>query len=583
MTRRDQLSRFILLLLLLLLLSRTSCTSRVWPACQVEDYMNDNDDCNGTIYFAANASCAFTYGNTSQQPSVQKMLEHARRRFVAALANKRRRVNKAAATAAVNETSFTMSLHCSVKPVMTIQVNITTSDDCLQYGVDESYELFVGKNGSIDAMQRRQQSASIIITAPTVYGAMHALQTLLQLLEYIYDIDSGEVLVVPITYIRDAPLYSHRGLLIDSSRHYLPVSLILENLNAMSMTKLNVLHWHLTDSESWPWASEQYVELARQGAYCETCVYTASNIHTVVSEAAMRGIRVVVEVDLPGHCQSIGASHPELLTECGVSGSRRSEPLDVSEPLVYHFVEAIYSEVNALVDDHMIHIGGDEVSLDCWNASSKVQQYMRAHNVSNEAQLWIDFELYLLNYTIKQLGKRPIVWQDMLDVATTIDTDTADLLPPETIIDVWKSWLPDSRSRATRQHDTIYSACWYLDHLDQDWRSFYDCDPRNFNGTIEQLQRIIGGHASMWGERVDERNFYQRVWPRAAVAAEKLWKGESAAAKATAYERLDWFRCLLLEQGFSASPIGPGSCEAKRLQRWQSLRGDESTSTSIKR
>ena len=42
----------------------------------------------------------------------------------------------------------------------------------------------------------------------------------------------------------------------------------------------------------------------------------------------------------------------------------------------------------------------------------------------------------------------------------------------------------------------------YLDHLLDTWMTFYDCNPRNFNGTLEL---IIGGHASMWGEHVDAR------------------------------------------------------------------------------
>jgi hexosaminidase len=216
--------------------------------------------------------------------------------------------------------------------------------------------------------------------------------------------------------------------------------------------------------------------------------------------------------------------------------------------------------------DNMIHIGGDEVSLDCWKASPKVQAYMRLQNVTDEAELWIDFEQFLLNYTIHQLHKQPILWQDVLDTA-----NRTVYLPDETIIDVWKEWLPESRPIATVCHKVLYSACWYLDHLDQDWESFYRCDPRDFNGTLQQKDNVIGGHASMWGERVDETNFMSRVWPRAAVTAEKLWTGHSTKAFLSAYKRLERFRCFLLEQGMAASPIGPGSCQRWRRQTFGEL------------
>jgi hexosaminidase len=141
--------------------------------------------------------------------------------------------------------------------------------------------------------------------------------------------------------------------------------------------------------------------------------------------------------------------------------------------------------------------------------------------------------------------------------------DVTDIeLPKETIIDVWKDWLPDSRQHATQRHQVIYSSCWYLDHLDQDWLALYRCDPRDFNGTVEQKTNIIGGKASMWGERVDETNFMPRVWPRASAAAEKLWSGNSTSAAETAKERLEKFRCQMLEQGIEASPIWTGTCDA---------------------
>jgi N-acetyl-beta-hexosaminidase len=90
---------------------------------------------------------------------------------------------------------------------------------------------------------------------------------------------------------------------MDTARHYLPLDLILLNLQVMAANKLNTLHWHLTDSQSWPYQSHTFAELSAQGAYCADCVYTAHDIQSVVAQAAVLGIRVIVEIDLPGHSQ----------------------------------------------------------------------------------------------------------------------------------------------------------------------------------------------------------------------------------------------------------------------------------------
>ena len=40
--------------------------------------------------------------------------------------------------------------------------------------------------------------------------------------------------------------------MIDSSRHFLPTKLILETIDAMMYNKLNILHWHIVDEDSFP-------------------------------------------------------------------------------------------------------------------------------------------------------------------------------------------------------------------------------------------------------------------------------------------------------------------------------------------
>jgi hexosaminidase len=437
--------------------------------------------------------------------------------------------------------------HKSIWNLLGVHIYITTNDSILRHAVDESYRLEV--RPSID------NDAYVVLTAPTVYGVLHGLATLVQLLQFSWMDESGapvyRILGAPL-FIQDQPQYPYRGLLIDTSRHYLPIPLILRNLDAMAWNKLNVLHWHIVDSQSWPYQSDLFPELT-QGAFCTYCVYTPSDVKRIESEASIRGIRVVPEFDLPGHSQAIGASHKELMTVCdGVP----KEPLDVTQGDVYSFVYLLYDEINTTFTGDFIHLGGDEVNLDCWHRSPKIQEWMRKHNMSKEEDLLQYFESRLLKYLRDQIpNKRPIVWQELFDSGL-------DLPNKSVIVDVWKEWMrQETITNATEQGFTVVvSSCWYLDHLNEEVENFYNCIPTQFLETSKQRDLVAGGHASMWGEHVDEFNFFARVYPRASAAAEKLWTGENALAKATYVSRLKQFRCLLGKLGIPSEPLGPGSC-----------------------
>lgn len=142
-----------------------------------------------------------------------------------------------------------------------------------------------------------------------VYGALYALETLKQLIQFIGFGDGG----VPVfgifnniykLYIHDSPVFSYRGIMIDTARHFLPLPLIQQNLYVMLTNKLNVLHWHMSDTQSFPYASIKFPELAQHGAYCyPECTYNTFDIKMIIETAALLGIHVIVEIDLPTHSQ----------------------------------------------------------------------------------------------------------------------------------------------------------------------------------------------------------------------------------------------------------------------------------------
>lgn len=174
-----------------------------------------------------------------------------------------------------------------------------------------------------------------------------------------------------------------------------------------------------------------------------------------------------------------------------------------------------------------------------------------------EVQVLQYFELDLVNTVIRNLKKRPIIWQDPFDSGVN--------LPNTVVLDVWKDWIMgDSVKRTTAAgYDIIFSACWYLDHLDEDWWKFHQCNPRGFgNINAEQQAHILGGHGSIWAEHVDSTNFFARVWPRMSAAAEVLWSGSpNVASQYLVQARLVRFRCWMVQQyDIPASPIAPDYC-----------------------
>jgi hexosaminidase len=187
--------------------------------------------------------------------------------------------------------STTASSVTSVISTINIQVEDTSEE--LRMETDESYSLV------IPAVQRGE----VTIKTKTVYGALHAIETFSQIVQWS---PAHNIFVIPNApwNITDYPKYKHRGLLLDTSRHYYDTKDIYKVIDTMSWNKMNILHWHFIDATSFPYVSKAYPQLADKGAYSPAHQYTADNIRTLVQYAKERGVRVIPEVEAPGHSTS---------------------------------------------------------------------------------------------------------------------------------------------------------------------------------------------------------------------------------------------------------------------------------------
>uniref|UniRef100_A0A8C2F6D8 Beta-hexosaminidase n=1 Tax=Cyprinus carpio TaxID=7962 RepID=A0A8C2F6D8_CYPCA len=441
-----------------------------------------------------------------------------------------------------------------------LQVWVTSADpECDGFPslqTDESYEL------SID-------EPSAVLKAANVWGALRGLETFSQLVyEDYYGVNN-----INKTDISDFPRFAHRGILLDSSRHFLPLKVILANLEAMAMNKFNVFHWHIVDDQSFPYMSRTFPELSQKGAYHPfTHVYTPSDVKMVIEFARMRGIRVIPEFDTPGHTESWGNGQLDLLTPC-YSGSSPSGTFGPVNPILnssYDFMTQFFKEISTVFPDAYIHLGGDEVDFRCWESNPDIQKFMAQQGFGTDYSKLESFYIQrtqsvILYYSslenrlldiVAATKKGYMVWQEVFDNGVKLKDDT--------VVEVWMgNKMEEELQNVTRAgFTTILSAPWYLDYISygQDWQHYYKVEPLSFPGTDAQKKLVIGGEACLWGEYVDATNLTPRLWPRASAVAERLWSDKSVTDVGNAYNRLVQHRCRMVKRGIPAEPLFVGHC-----------------------
>src|SRR6266496_6867288 len=196
----------------------------------------------------------------------------------------------------------------------TLQIHAEKGREAVQkLGEDESYELTVADSGAK-------------LTAPTTLGVLRGLQTFLQLVQIT---PSG--FAAPAVTIKDQPRFPWRGLLIDVSRHFIPIEVLKRNLDGMAAVKMNVLHWHLSDDQGFRVESKRFSKLTGMGS--DGLYYTQAEIRDLIAYAHDRGIRVVPEFDTPGHSRSWFPGYLQLASNPGpFSVESEAGPQSVTDP-----------------------------------------------------------------------------------------------------------------------------------------------------------------------------------------------------------------------------------------------------------
>ena len=454
--------------------------------------------------------------------------------------------------------------------------------------LDESYpQLNTSRQHEAYVLTIPADGSAATVVADTIWGAMWGMESFSQIVRFNFTAEAYSVANAP-WQLHDSPRFPHRGLMIDVSRHFQPLASIRSIIESLAYVKMNVLHIHMSDEQSFPMQIKSYPKLW-DAAYSSQERYTQADLASVVEHARLRGVRVMVEFDVPGHSKSWCKSYPEVCTSC-TAHSGSTLPLNPAVNATFEMMESVLAEMtggsastsgspHGLFPGNMIHLGGDEVDADCFNRDPTVAAWMTKSGL-NASQAYGYFT-QRVNAMAKAQGRRVVQWAEVYaNVGTQLDKNA--------IVHIWRSPHIARQPAFNRYispaevvangYDTLvdigYSpTSWYLDNIHNDWASFYANEPCLNITDADCSQHVLGGEGAMWGESVDASDIEQTVWPRLASVAERLWSARNTNSTQSALPRIQSFRCLLNKRGLAAAPVtnsdarsaphGAGSCYAQ--------------------
>lgn len=408
---------------------------------------------------------------------------------------------------------------------------------------------FINEN-SLDKSeyQLTVDSRRIVIKASSDVGFITAVATLLQLVK----VKGDYAFTVNCVEIKDKPRFDYRGLMLDCARHFHSVATIKRLINQMATYKLNYFHWHFTDDEAWRLQINAFPELTEIGAWRGPGTallaqfshltekyggfYTQDEIRDVIEYATARGITIIPEIDIPGHCRAALKSLPELLIDADDKSQYRSIQAytdNVLSPALagtYQFLDKVIDEVCALFPSPYIHIGADEVPKNVWTESDKCQAWMKKYGYNDEMEL----QGHLLRHVEKRLksnGKRMLGWEEV---------KFGDKVSKETIV---YAWINEEAALECVKggFDVVMQPCKYTyfdlvqdyshHEVGVDWAGTlplevaYSYEPLVALKSDDPLRKhILGVQCALWSEVVlNQDRIDHMLFPRLLASAEVSW------------------------------------------------------------
>ncbi|KAF3896722.1 Beta-hexosaminidase [Trichophyton interdigitale] len=441
---------------------------------------------------------------------------------------------------------------------------------------DEKYEIRVSEDGEVQ------------ISSRSPIGTIRALQTFQQLF-YSHSHSKSYTPFAPVS-ISDSPKWRHRGLNLDISRNVIRPEEAKRTIDAMASVKLNRLHVHAADSQSWPLDIPSIPELAAKASYHPSQVWSSSELEAVQLYGLERGVSVFLEIDLPGHTAAVGHAFPDLVVAYHMDQweTYAAEPpsgqIKLNSSAVYQFLDRLMADLIPRVSPltEYFHTGGDEFNLNT---------YLLELNLgSNDRRVLTPFLKNMITHvhsSLRSSGVTPIVWEELvLDWDLNLPSHKAEGETGGVIVQAWRN-SSAVKHVLQKGYQTIFGTgdAWYLDcgvgtflnprpgskavqdpYLDwcaptKNWKHMYIYNPLK-DIPVELQSLLVGGETHMWSELVDPVNMDQMIWPRTAAAAEVLWTGPRSPdnIQDASYRLAEWRERVVIDAGIRAAMVQMTYC-----------------------
>ncbi len=408
-----------------------------------------------------------------------------------------------------------------------------------------------GGNPKSEAYQLLVDLKEITITAESQAGAFYGVQTLIQLLR------AGKIndgFILSCQDIKDEPRFQWRSYMLDESRYFLGEPEIYNIIDAMAEIKLNTLHWHLTDDAGWRIEIKQYPKLTEIGSKrvdteIETWgsgktsgephegYYTQEQIKKIVAYAKERHIKIIPEIEMPGHASAAIAAYPWLGTknmkiDVPVKFGKHYHIFDVIDPKVEEFLQNVVSEVIDLFETDIIHIGGDEVRFNHWEEDPDMVAYKEKKGFTSFMDIQIEFTNKMSHF-IENKGCSMMGWNEILGTNLHADdnisfSETSTDVAKNVIVQFWKGDINELVKAAKGGYKLVnsYHIYTYLDysHGSIPLKKAYEFDPIPNNLPKEYEKNIVGFGTQMWREWAPSKErLHTQTFPRIAAYSEVGW------------------------------------------------------------
>ena len=440
--------------------------------------------------------------------------------------------------------------------ILKIKIN-DPSSYLMNLDTDESYSLII-------------KEGSLTLNAANYIGVVRGLETFSQLIT-----TNNSQIIIPYTPINitDKPRFPHRGVMVDTSRHFIPKEKIFEIMDTMLSVKLNVFHWHITDSDSFPMYFPSHPNLSLFGAFSPEETYTEADIKEIVDYAILRGIRIIPELDGPSHTTSWGLTpeYSSLLYCTEMDPVTMEVPdgqIDPTSDETYSLMGDLFKDLKEYFPWDSIHLGSDEVRGKCWN-NTKINTFMKQNNISSYEQLFN----YYVNRTKQQVSsdKTRLYW-------TNPDTNYFTFQEDD-ILQFWGT-TPQLQSSLKNypknkfimsNYDYLYLDCGTGDYQGHQswcnpyhtWLEIYDLEPSKLV-KAEDIGRILGLESAIWSEMNDASTVVNKIFPRSCTFAERGWSAaeHNFTSHYAIFVRLNaWRKRLSSQRGVQVQPMSTGYCE----------------------